>query len=41
MRHMHDGYRGLSIFLGLNIDRVLAAAAIGGAMTLATWVQSL
>ena len=41
MRHMQSGYRGLSIFMGLNIDRVLSAVAIGGAMMLAAWIQSL
>ncbi len=41
MRNMHNGYRGLSIFLGLNIDRVLSAVAIGTAMLLAAWIQSL
>lgn len=41
MRHMHDGYRSLSVFLGLDIDRVLSAAAIGGAIAFAAWIQSL
>lgn len=41
MRLMQSGYRGLSIFVGLNIDRILAALAIGGAMTFATWIQSI
>ncbi|KIT15999.1 hypothetical protein [Jannaschia aquimarina] len=41
MRHMQDGYRGLSLFLGLNIDRFLSAFAIGGAILMAAWIQSL
>ncbi|CTQ33995.1 hypothetical protein [Jannaschia rubra] len=40
MRHMQNGYRGLSIFMGLNIDRFLSAFAIVGAMFLAAWIQS-
>ncbi|WP_268884053.1 hypothetical protein [Jannaschia marina] len=41
MRHVQNGYRGLSVFVGLNIDRVLAALSIGGAVLLAGWIQSL
>lgn len=41
MRHVQHGYHGLSIFLGLNIDRLLAVLAIGGAMTVAAWIQTL
>lgn len=41
MRHVHNGYRGLSVFMGLNIDRLLAAVSIGGAILLASWIQSL
>ena len=41
MQHLHSGYRGLSAFVGLNIDRVLATGAIAGAVLLAGWVQSL
>ncbi|SDZ34944.1 hypothetical protein SAMN05444004_11152 [Jannaschia faecimaris] len=41
MRHVQNGYRGLSVFMGLNIDRFLAAFSIGGAILLAAWVQSL
>ena len=41
MRHVNDGYRGISLFLGLNIDRFLAVFAIGGALMGAAWIQSL
>lgn len=41
MRHMQNGYRGLSVFMGLNIDRILSVVAVGGTMLLAAWVQSL
>lgn len=41
MRHVQDGYRGLSLFLGLNIDRMLTALTIGLAMAVAIGVQSL
>ncbi|MEM8823100.1 MAG: hypothetical protein AAGF30_05775 [Pseudomonadota bacterium] len=40
MRHVQNGYRGLSIFMGLNIDRFLSAFAILLAISLAAWVQS-
>lgn len=41
MRHMQDGYRGLSLFLGLNIDRFLSVFAIAMAILTAAWIQSL
>lgn len=41
MRQMHDGYRGLSLFLGLNIDRILSVFAIVAAILVAAWIQSL
>lgn len=41
MRHVHSGYHGLSIFMGLNVDRLLAAASIGSAVLLASWIHSL
>ena len=41
MRHVQNSYRGLSVFLGLNVDRFLSAASIGGAILLAAWIQSL
>ncbi len=41
MRHMQNGYRGLSIFMGLNIDRFLSVFAVMFAILLAGWIQSL
>ena len=41
MRQMQNGYRGLSVFMGLNIDRILSVFSIFLALLLATWVQSL
>ncbi|WP_281493889.1 hypothetical protein [Jannaschia sp. S6380] len=41
MRHVQNGYRGLTIFMGLNIDRFLSAFAILAAVMLAAWIQSL
>ncbi|WP_275934910.1 hypothetical protein [Jannaschia seosinensis] len=41
MREMQNGYRGLSVFVGLNIDRFLATFAIVLAVMLASWFQSL
>ena len=41
MQHVREGYRGLSIFLGLNADRFLTTGAIAFAMMLAIWVQSI
>lgn len=41
MHHVQSGYRGLSIFLGLNLDRFLTAFAIFLALVLAAGVQSL
>ena len=41
MRHVQDSYRGLSLFMGLNIDRFLSAFAIGTAILGAAWIQSL
>ncbi|MEM7641831.1 MAG: hypothetical protein AAF366_04825 [Pseudomonadota bacterium] len=41
MRHMQNGYRGLSVFMGLNIDRFLSAFAIVIAVMLAVWIQSI
>jgi hypothetical protein len=38
---MQDGYRGLSLFMGLNIDRFLSVFAIGAAITMAAWIQSI
>lgn len=41
MRHVQDGYRGLSVFMTLNADRLLFGSAILTAILLAAWVQSL
>ncbi|MEM7489896.1 MAG: hypothetical protein AAF390_12325 [Pseudomonadota bacterium] len=41
MRHVQNGYRGLSIFMGLNIDRFLSTFAILMGIMLAVWVQSI
>lgn len=41
MRHVQNGYRGLSVFMGLNIDRLLVVMSIGGAILIASWIQSL
>ncbi|WP_259940086.1 hypothetical protein [Jannaschia sp. W003] len=41
MRHMQDGYRGLSLFLGMNIDRFLSVFAILAAILCASWIQGL
>ena len=41
MRHMRDGYNGLSSLIALHADRAWAAGAIAGMMLLAAWVQSL
>ncbi|MEL6585159.1 MAG: hypothetical protein AAFY65_14010 [Pseudomonadota bacterium] len=40
MHQMKNGYRGLSIFMGLNIDRILSVVAITSAIALAGWIQS-
>ncbi|WP_259913491.1 hypothetical protein [Jannaschia sp. M317] len=40
MHQVRNGYRGLSIFMGLNIDRFLSVFAILLAVVLAGWVQS-
>jgi len=41
MRHVQDQYRGLSLFLGLNVDRFLSAAAIAAAVLGAAWLQTI
>jgi hypothetical protein len=40
MQTVREGYRGLSIFVGLNVDRIMTVAAISGALVLASWIQS-
>jgi hypothetical protein len=41
MQHVRDGYRGLSVFFGLNADRFLSAAVIALTMMLAIWIYSV
>lgn len=41
MQQVKNGYRGLSIFMGLNIDRFLSVFAIFAAILLAGWIQSI
>lgn len=41
MQHVRNGYRGLSIFMGLNIDRFLSVLVIALAILMAAWVQSI
>ncbi|WP_371154065.1 hypothetical protein [Jannaschia sp. 2305UL9-9] len=41
MQQVKNGYRGLSIFMGLNIDRFLSVFAILLAVILAGWINSI
>lgn len=41
MQHVQQGYRGLSLFLGLNIDRLLVVLAIAMAMVAASLIHSV
>ncbi|MGB3556536.1 MAG: hypothetical protein WBA25_18055 [Jannaschia sp.] len=41
MRQVRNGYRGLSVLMQLNVDRALSVGAIGGAVLLAGWIQSV
>lgn len=41
MRHIQNGYRGLSVFVDLNVDRFLSIGAVALALTVAVWIQSL
>ena len=41
MQHVRNGYRGLSIFMGLNIDRLLSVLVIVLAVLMAAWIQSI
>ena len=38
MRYIKDGYSGLSLFLGLQMDRILAVGSIVVAMALAVYI---
>ena len=41
MYHVQKSYRGLSLFVGLNMDRLVTAATILTALTAAAWLQSI
>ncbi|MDB2407941.1 hypothetical protein N9W17_05420 [Jannaschia sp.] len=41
MNQVRNGYRGLSIFMGLNIDRLLSVMVIVLAVLMAAWIQSI
>ena len=41
MDAIEDGYRGLSLLVDLNLDRLLYFATIGGALLLGGYVGSL
>lgn len=41
MKLIHDGYRGLSLFVGLNADRFLSVLMVGAALVLATYVSTM
>ena len=41
MYHVQKGYRGLSLFMGLNMDRLVTVATIATALTAAAWLQSI
>ena len=38
MKHIQQGYQGLSVFIGLQMDRVLSVVAIGAAIALASYI---
>ncbi len=41
MKALADGYKGISFFVQINIDRLLVALTIVGALTVAGWLVSL
>ena len=41
MKHIHDGYRGLSLFVGLNADRFLSVLMVTFALLAATYFSAL
>ncbi len=41
MKMINEGYRGISFFVELNIDRFLVPVTIVSALTLAGWLVSL
>lgn len=40
MQTLNNGYRGLSLLLGLNLDRFLVLGALGAALMLGTFVAA-
>lgn len=40
MQTLNDGYRGLSLLLGLNLDRIMVLSALATALMLATFIAS-
>jgi hypothetical protein len=41
MQHVREGYRGLSVIMGLNVDRILSVLAIFLTLLLASWIHSI
>lgn len=41
MHQMRQSYRGLSLFMGLNMDRLVTVTTIAMALLAASWLQSL
>lgn len=41
MKHIHDGYRGLSLFFGLNVDWFLSVLMVGFAILMAAYFASM
>lgn len=41
MHTIENGYRGLSLLMLLNLDRVLYILALAGALALGAWIGSL
>ena len=41
MQTIAAGYRGVSLLIGLNWDRLLYLATIAGALALGAWIGSL
>ena len=41
MKHIHDGYRGLSLFFCLDVGRFLSALMVGFAILMATFFATM
>lgn len=41
MQHIQSGYRGLSLLVGLNVDRLMYFAAIAAALMAGAFIGSL